>query len=137
MRRPVPCVLVLALSLVPAACDNGPELTVPTPAPTVTDTFTGNVNLNGAATHPFTVSAPGTITATLKAIEPAENNILGFSMGTWDGVTCRAVLANDFAVASATLTGTTASSANLCVRVYDQGNLKNDSVAYTVEVVHP
>jgi hypothetical protein len=130
-------VCVLLLSLVAAGCDNGPEPTIPTPPPTVTDTFTGNVNLNGAATHPFATTAAGVVTATLTAIDPSENNILGFSMGTWDGVTCRAVLANDFAVASSTLTGTTATPANLCIRVYDQGNLKNDSVAYTVQVVHP
>ena len=137
MLRAVSCAFVLALSLSAAGCDNGPEPTTPTPPPTVTDTFSGNLNLNGAATHSFTTAAAGTITATLTGINPAENNILGFSMGTWDGVTCRIVLANDFAVASSTLTGTTASPASLCIRVYDQGNLKNDSVDYSVQVVHP
>jgi hypothetical protein len=58
-------------------------------------------------------------------------------MGTWDGVTCRVVLANDLAVASSTLTGTTASPASLCIRLYDLGNLKSESLAYTVQVVHP
>jgi hypothetical protein len=103
----------------------------------VTDTFTGSLTLNGAATHSFLTSAAGLVTATLTAIDPAESNVLGFSMGTWDGVTCRVVLANDLAVASSTLTGTTASPASLCIRLYDLGNLKSESLAYTVQVVHP
>ncbi|HXW06473.1 MAG TPA: hypothetical protein VD833_14650 [Vicinamibacterales bacterium] len=137
MPRLVPCAMVLTLSVAAAACDNGPELTTPTPPPTVTDTFTGNVNLNGAAVHPFSVSTAGTVTATLVSITPAENNVLGFSMGTWDGVTCRVVLANEFAAAASTLTGRTQSAASLCIRIYDQGNLKNDSVDYSVQVDHP
>jgi hypothetical protein len=137
MRRAVSCAFVLAVALTALSCDNGPEPTIPTPPPTVTESFSGDLNLNGAATHPFTASAAGLVTVTLTAINPAENNVVGLSMGTWDGVTCRIVLANDFAITSSTLNGSTSTAASLCVRLYDQGNLKNDSVAYTVQVQHP
>lgn len=137
MRRAVSCAFVLAVGLTALGCDNGPEPTTPSEPPTVTESFNGNLNLNGAATHPFAVSTAGLVTVTLTSINPAENNVVGLSMGTWDGVTCRIVLANDFAIASSTLTGSTSTAANLCVRLYDQGNLKNDSIAYTVQVQHP
>jgi len=139
MRRSVPCVLVLALSLLAAACDNGPEPTLPTtPPPTVTDTFTGSLTLNGATTHSFSTQAAGQITATLIGLNPTVSAGIGFSMGTWNGATCQAQFTNDTAVASSVLTGTTVSPASLCVRMHDSaGRLTDGPVTYTVQVVHP
>jgi hypothetical protein len=140
MRQSFPRTLLLltVVALGAGACDSDEMPTSPTPAPTVTDTFTGTLNPNGAVTHQFNVTAAtgGTITATLKSVDPTDKAI-GFSLGNWNGVFCQAVLANDAALQTATLSGTTQTPASLCVRVYDVGTLGETAVAYTVEVVHP
>jgi hypothetical protein len=95
------------------------------------------VNLNGAVTHPFTALAAGQITATITTISP-DASILGFQMGTWNGVTCSVVVSNDLATLSSALTGNTQSAADLCVRLHDpNGTLTGSAVVYTVSVVHP
>lgn len=140
MRQSLPRMLfVLVLALVPAACDSD-EVTSPTPAPTVADTFSGTLNPNGAANFPFAVTSlkGGTVTAKLKSLNP-NTNAIGFSLGTWNGSVCAVVLDNQFAVQDAVLTGTTSTVASLCLRVYDPATsapLPN-TVDYSVEVVHP
>ena len=137
-RSPVVLGCILAAALIAAGCDNGPD-TVPTPTPTnpVTETFSGTVNLNGAVTHSFTASAAGTTTATISALTP-DGSVIGFQMGTWNGVTCTAVVSNDLATISSALTGNTQSSASLCVRLHDpNGVLTSNPVAYSVTVSHP
>ena len=68
---------------------HGPD--APT-APTVTETFTGTLTVNGATTHPFPIDAivGGTVTATLKTIAPDGDSVVGLSLGTWNGSTCQA-----------------------------------------------
>lgn len=129
--------LVLA-TLGLAACDNTPNDigTKPTtPTPNVTETFTGTIKANGAATHSFTVSAGGTVTATLTTITPADS-VAGLSLGTWNGVICQVVLANDNAAMGNVVTGTASSLGSLCVRISDTGKLIG-ATDYTITVVHP
>lgn len=128
--------LVLA-TLGLAACDNTPNDTVTptTPTTTVTETFTGTINPNGAATHSFIVSAGGTVTATLTTITP-EDSVAGLSLGTWNGVICQIVLANDNAVLGNVVPGTVSSLGTLCVRINDTGKLTG-ATDYTITVVHP
>ena len=79
-----------------AACeDETPGITpTPPPPPTVTDTFTGTLNKNGAFTFPFQVIAVGTMTATLTTVsDPAI--VVSLSLGTWNGVSCQVVIANN------------------------------------------
>lgn len=134
-------VLVAALAAAAAGCDDEPAApTTPTPAPTVTETFSGNVTQNGAQTHTFAVAAAGTVTATLKQIVPDNALVIGFSLGSWNAASsaCQIVLANDAATGGAVLTGTMSGIGSLCVRVYDVGNIAAAIPAvYTVEVVHP
>jgi hypothetical protein len=128
---------LLALALVGSACDNGPDAsTAPTPV-LVTETFTGTVTLNGAISHGFNVSAAGTTTATITALDPA-GAFIGFQMGTWSGVVCTAVLSNEAGTLSSILAAGTQSSASLCVKLHDpNGILIDNPVTYTVTVVHP
>lgn len=128
--------LVLA-TLGLAACDNTPNDTVTptTPTTTVTETFTGTINPNGAATHSFIVSAGGTVTATLTTITP-EDSVAGLSLGTWNGVICQVVLANDNAALGNVVTGTVSSLGTLCVRINDTGKLTG-ATDYTITVVYP
>jgi hypothetical protein len=140
MRQP-PLVLLAMLGmavLCVAGCDSDEIPTSPDP-PTVTETFSGSLNVNGATTHTFTTQAAGTVTATLTALEPAGSATVGFSVGTWNALSnaCQAVWAIDAAAVSAAFTGRTQTGGtNLCVRMYDPGRI-TETISYTVEVVHP
>ena len=136
MRRVIHRLLIASLAAIgAAACGSSTTPTTPTtPAPTVTETFSGTINQNGAVTNPFIAAASGRITATLSAVDPAVN--IGLSLGTWDGLACHVVVAADNAAVTAAITASVTSLSSLCVRVYDVGNI-TDPVAYTVTVAHP
>lgn len=119
-----------------AGCGSTDTPTTPTPpVETVTDTFTGTLTLNGAATFPFIAATAGTVTATLTAAEPAVP--IGLSLGTFNGLVCTLVKANDVAVVGASVTGSITSASSLCVRVADAQGTLTDPVAFTVTIVHP
>jgi hypothetical protein len=128
---------LVTATLLAGGCDNGPETApTPTPGPAVTETFTGTVNLNGSVTHSFSAQGGGEVTATITALSPS-GSILGFTLGTWNTVTCTAVLSNDLATQSSVLRATTQTLASLCVKLHDpNGVLTAGSVNYTVTVVH-
>ena len=123
------------LALTVTAC-GGADLTPPTsptPAPQ-TEIFSGQINQHGAATYPFTALAGGTVTVTLKSVSPEV--VIGLSLGTWNGLACQIVIANDAAVQTTVVAGTVATVGNLCVRVYDVGKV-TEPTAYEIQVVHP
>lgn len=110
--------------------------TIPTPTPPVTEVFTGQINRNGAATHPFRAGDSGSVTVTLNTVLPEGITAIGLSLGTWNGAACQTVIANDNAVAGASIIGTASTAGNLCVRVYDVGRIP-DLASYEVSVLHP
>lgn len=131
--------LVLCSSALMAACgDNTPAPTTPSagPPPTVTETFAGELNRNGAATHPFLAGASGNVVATLDSVAPEEVASIGLLLGTWNGSSCQTVIANDNAAQGATVIGAASVASNLCVRVYDVGKIPT-LASYQVTVVHP
>lgn len=133
---------VLALAALGAAgCDNNDDNngtpTTPTPTPTVTETFTGNLTKNGAATFNFTVGASGQVSATLRELTPAPAVSVGLSLGNWNGTVCQAVLANDSAIQGTFVTGNMSSAGSLCVRIYDATGTLEGTTAFRIEVVHP
>jgi hypothetical protein len=135
-RSVVAFVALLAAAICSSACDNGPTITAPTPGPIVTDTFTGTVTLNGSITHSFVTSGAGAVTATITAVDPS-GSVLGFQLGTWNTVTCTAVVSNDLATVNSVLGGNTQSSSSLCVKLHDpNGALTDQTVTYTVTVTH-
>ena len=138
MRALILCGLVLSIAGVAAGCSGEINNLPTTPDPvTVTETFTGTININGAATHNVFTSATGTVTATLTSLGENAPAKVGFSMGTLSGATCSVVLHNDAAVVTSYLSGTVSSLAgSLCVRIYDVGAL-TESVSYTFTVSHP
>ncbi|MGE0814741.1 MAG: hypothetical protein AB7O93_15495 [Vicinamibacterales bacterium] len=132
---------VLLLPVLAAGCGESilDQLTQPTPVTViVTDTFTGTVSRNGATSHPFPVTSTGggDVTAVLKGIAPDGGAVVGFSLGTWNGTACQAVISNDRATVSASLLGRATSTGTLCVRVFDVGAL-SDAQDYEIEVTHP
>jgi hypothetical protein len=136
--------MILRLLLVPIAaaafgCSGDINNLPTTPDPVITtETFTGTLNVNGGATHNVFTSATGAVTATLTSLGDTPPAKIGFSMGTLGGsANCSAVLTNDNAVVSTSLTGTVSTLAgSLCVRVYDVGAL-TEPIAYTFTVSHP
>ncbi len=139
MRR-VTLACTLMLPLLAAGCGKDPlaALVAPTVSVTVTDTFSGTVNRNGATSHPFpiTSTAGGPVTATLKTVSPDTSAVVGMSLGTWNGTACQAVISNDRATVSASILGQATSTGTLCVRIFDSGSL-SEGQDYEVIVVHP
>jgi hypothetical protein len=131
-------VLALPLALAGAGCQDGINTNFPTtpdPVP-VTETFSGSLTINGAATHTFSTLATGTVTATLMSLGENPPSQVGLSLGTWAGSTCSLVLTNDKAVVTSVVTGTvTTLAGSLCVRIYDVGSL-TASVPYEIKVDH-
>lgn len=136
-RSPVVLACVFAAAMAAWGCDNGPDSTPTTPtAPQVTETFTGTVTLNGSITHSFSATSAGAVVATITSISPS-TGVVGFQLGTWNTVTCSAVVTNDLATQASVLQGTTQSSASLCVKLHDpNGALADAPVTYTVTVSH-
>ena len=130
-------VLVLPLAIFTGACSGDISKIPTTPDPvTVTETFTGTVNINGASTHTFFTTATGGVTATLTSLGENPPELVGLSMGTFSGSTCSVVLANDKAVVTSIVAGTvTTLGGSLCVRIYDVGSLIG-SVPYEIRVEH-
>jgi len=120
-----------------SACgdDNTDIVTTPTPNP-ITETFSGTVTVNGAATHTFSAGAAGTVTATLTAIGPDESTVSGMVLGEWNGTGCTERITNDLAVRTTVLTGNVSQAGQLCVRIRDVGRFV-ESVTYEITVIHP
>jgi hypothetical protein len=132
---------VLVLSA--AACDEDVPTAPDRPDPVVvTDTFSGTLGKNSAATHTFTASSTGSLTATLAAVGPDAKGaddlplVVGFGVGIWNGLVCDVRLAQDRAVQSTVIIGNVNASSPLCVRIFDVGTIVNQ-VDYTIRVDHP
>ena len=128
---------VLPLAMFAVACEGDIASFPTTPDPvTVTETFTGTLNINGAATHAFVTFATGAVTATLTSLGENPPAAIGLSLGTMSGSTCSLVLTNDKAVVTSIVTGTvTTLGGSLCVRIYDVGSL-TAPVPYEIRVEH-
>jgi hypothetical protein len=132
--------LAVAAAVVMSGCGDDPfEIpTNPSPPTIFTETFSGAVTRNGAATHTFATQASGTVTATLTSLSAAEGTRIGLALGTYNAVTavCQLVITKDDAVAPTTITGAVSAVGNLCVRIYDVGALTN-AADYEIQVSHP
>ena len=143
--------LVVAVAGAAAGCDDNNNFSAPTgptsPPTVVTETFSGTLVKNAAFTHPFTVTDAGDVSVFLLAsVDPAhpDNNAIpiGVSLGTWNGVSCAVVIASDSIMPVNTdnpsqgrLTGRATAAGNLCVRVYDVGNVSG-SATYELLIDH-
>ncbi len=138
MYRFVSSALLLSALLSTAACGDDAAPTAPTPASpvTVSETFSGSINRNGAATHTFLAQAAGTVTVTLAALSPEGTEAIGVSLGTWNGTACQIVIANTAAAQGAVLLGVASSAGNLCIFVQDIGKVAA-AASYEITVVHP
>ena len=133
--------LMLSIGLLVAGCGSNSTSDTSTVSPSqvrTTDTFTGSLVLGGANVHPFAATAPGQVDATLNSVAPLATMAIGVGLGTWDGTTCTVVVTNDNTKAAQTVTGSAAKAVNLCLRVYDSGNVPDGTtVTYNISVLHP
>jgi hypothetical protein len=140
MHRTTLSAAALAAVLGTAACSNNNPFTAPTdtstPATSVTETFEGQLTVNGAVAHPFAVQRVGGVTVRLTALDPTDVTV-GLSLGTWNANSnvCQVILANDTALGGATVVGTASTAGAFCVRVYDVGKLSR-AILYTIDVTH-
>jgi hypothetical protein len=94
------------------------------------------VTTNGAVTFQFRASAEGILTATLRSLTPDNTILIGLALGTWNGVTCQVVLANDQATQGIAVTGAVSDAGLLCVRLYDVGQVTQPQT-FEIVVIHP
>ncbi len=122
----------------PGCGSSGTSTTTPSPTLT-TDSYSDTVAQLGAAIHPFTVAATGSVQIKLTSVAPLATLALGVGIATWDGANCVAVIAkNDNARSGVVALTGTATAGNYCIRVYDSGNIPDaSSVTFSIDVVHP
>jgi len=138
------CGVVAILGLALPGCSSDSTSSTPTTPTTPTGTattevYTGTLTSGAVNYHPFATTTGGAqsapVTATLTSVAPLATLAIGMALGTWDGTTCTVVLSNDNARVNSVLTGSTTSPINLCVKMYDSGNVST-AVTYTVTVTH-
>jgi len=142
MRRSVLSVwLITALVAASAACNNNSNPTIPTPTPNpTTETFPGTIDVNGAATFPFTIATGGFVTATLTSVGPDSTTLIGFSIGTVSSTGGCSVTGSglflDKAAQGASIVASVTIPGTLCLRVYDAGTLTGPTT-FSIDVAHP
>ena len=112
-----------------------------TPANPQTDTFTGTLSKNGAFTHIFTITTLGAVTVTIVNLSPDNTQLVGLSLGVWNGTGCSTSpatggSASDVATTGTSITLNATGAGNLCARLYDVGFV-NAPVLYTMQITHP
>src|SRR4051812_10055053 len=114
---------IFAAALAAAGCSDPVAPTTPTPVvPTITEVFSDTLLVGGANTHQFLVTAIGGIKVTLTDVTPGAAVGLGVGFPSLGGCT---LLDRVVTAASATVqfSGTATFPGNLCVEIYDVGNL--------------
>jgi hypothetical protein len=132
--------LVLGLAVAAAGCGDDDTPTSPTtPGGSVTETFTGTLGANGAASHVFTATGSGNVTLTLTSLTVEGGGtppIIGISLGGVSSLACTAVVSRDNATPGTQITGSTGGG-SLCARIYDAFGVVSAPVTYVLTVVHP
>jgi hypothetical protein len=136
MRYFATTLVVLLAATTLAGCGDDDPVDIPSqPTPvTVTETFTGRLTVNGAATHEFDVDRAGTVTAQIKTLSD-QAATLGVSLGTYNGAACQIIISNTAAALNTTVTGTAQTTGQFCVWLNDVGKLAA-GVDYSIEVTH-
>jgi len=118
-----------------AGCSDPVPPTTPTPAePTITETFSDTLLVGGANTHQFLVTTIGGVKVTLTSVNPAAAVGLGVGFPSLGSCTLLDRI-ETVAGNSIQLSGTANAPGNLCVEIFDVGNLV-EPAAYTINVLH-
>jgi predicted small lipoprotein YifL len=136
MRYFANTLVVLLAATTLAGCGDDDPVDIPSqPTPVaVTETFTGKLTVNGAATHEFDVDRAGTVTVQVKTLSD-QAAVLGVSLGTFNGAACQIIISNTAAALNTTVVGTAQTTGNFCVWLNDVGKLAA-GVDYSIDVTH-
>jgi hypothetical protein len=143
LARPV--VLLALVALGASACSDNTlsqlAAASQTTPQTFTDTYTGTLSTNGAFTHIFTIQTLGAVTVSILSLTPNSSQIVGMSLGVWNGTSCSTSpqtggTATDAATTGSSITLNATAAGNLCARVYDVGFV-TQPVIYTMQITHP
>ena len=128
---------IIFACLAAAGCGDDAAPTTPVETPVqITETFTGTLNVNGAAMHTFfTDKGPAQAVASIESLSPDSAAIVSFIFGTWNGNNCQVILVKDDATTGSNLVGTASSVGAFCVRVSDIGRLTAPT-DYSIKVTH-
>ena len=143
-RTPKILLLGLAILAMTACSDNtlsqlaAASTTAANPS---TDTFTGTLSKNGAFTHIFTITTLGAVTVTIINLSPDTTQIVGLTLGVWNGTACSTSPATGGSATDVASTGTSitlnaTAAGNLCARLDDVGFVTTP-VLYTMQITHP
>ena len=145
LARSLVLVAVLSLGLLSSACSDNTlsqlaSASATTPQ-TFTDTYTGTLSTNGAFTHIFTIQTLGSVTVSIISLAPNTTQIVGLSLGVWNGTACSTSpqtggSAVDTATTGSSITLNATAAGNLCARLYDVGFI-TQPVIYTMQITHP
>lgn len=131
--------VVTVAALLGWACDDSTPTTPSQPTPpveTTTETFSGDLTINGAKSFAFG-SLAGTVTATLTSLGPDSTLAVGFSLGTWSGTVCNIILANNNATQGTMIVGQAGSIGTLCVDIRDANGVLTETLPFVMTVEHP
>jgi hypothetical protein len=127
--------VVLGTTMFAAGCSDPVPPTTPTPAePTITETFSDTLLVGGANTHQFLVTTIGGVKVTLTSVVPGAAVGLGVGFPSLGSCTLLDRI-ETVAGNSIQLSGTANAPGNLCVEIFDVGNLV-EPAAYTINVLH-
>jgi hypothetical protein len=135
------------LLLVMSSCGGGDTPTEPAPPAEIVETFPteglGTLTLNGAFSHPFTVTVPGSMVAQLIVLRPVDEALpqesagpVGLALGTWNGSICQIVLADDVTRQGDVVPGNSTAAGEFCVRIYDASGTLPGPQNYQIVVSH-
>jgi hypothetical protein len=137
MRRLFGALLLALTAALVAACGD-PAPTTPTSIPDpvlTTETFGGNLTTGGSLYHLVSARA-GEVVLTLKGVSDP-SVALGMEIGVYSLLSCTAVMENTQAAIGNKLVGRTTTLTDLCIRVYDPGNIPTDgTITYEITVSH-
>jgi hypothetical protein len=134
MLRLHPTSAVLAACLLASGCSDDPVAAPQDPPVQISETFTGTLNVNGAAMHTFVTDRPGQVVATIDSLSPVSTALVSYILGTWNGSYCQVIFVKDDATSGSILVGN-ASAGAFCVRVSDIGHL-GEPTSYSITVQH-
>jgi hypothetical protein len=136
--------LITAAGLLAASfgCGGSTSSTTAPSAPTFVEMFSGTVVQGSSDPHAFTIrqastSQPGNIDAVITSIGPLSTITVGLGLGVWDATaqSCSLQISSNAAKLNLTLSATISAPGDICVAVYDVGNI-TDTITYTVQVTH-
>jgi hypothetical protein len=134
--RTAKAVIWVALVINLAACNNNQGTEPSTVFPTIIDTFSGSLAVQGTVTHRFTVNQAGPVGITLLRTGPTTTVSVGLGVGTISEPNCTLLNTLTTPAGAMPQISGTANAGIYCLSIYDVGNLQGPT-EYLIAVAHP